>query len=216
MRPFSCLCSFSSRCDWPSCHKYEVCTFLIDGVKVWIAMSHLKKKAIPNYPPLSQGEGHIIKQSLISGESLNNLAGTGLILCHYIAHIHSEIVKNSHISMTDTKLPFCHQDCTACYYIDVQRWQWWYISGESCECAQLTPLCAGSVIISKHLWIITAPWLKPSLSIKSSFIPLISRTTIFHSDCLAWNFISVLFFPLDLSLFIVQLFKKQNSCDPHG
>lgn len=76
--------------------------------------------------------------------------------------------------------------------------------------------CTEYVIISKHLWIVIAPWLRLSLSITSSFIPLICRTTIFHSDCLAWIFISVLFFPPYPSLFIAHLFKKQSSCDPHG
>lgn len=54
--------------------------------------------------------------------------------------------------------------------------------------------CTEYVIISKHLWIGIAPWLRPSLSINSSFISLICRATIFHCDCLAWIFISVLFF----------------------
>lgn len=84
--------------------------------------------------------------------------------------------------------------------------------------------CTEYVIISKHLWIVIAPWLRLSLSIKSSFITLICRTTIFHSDCLAWIFISVLFFPPPThhcSLFISlkkkgKKRKKQSSCDPHG
>lgn len=70
--------------------------------------------------------------------------------------------------------------------------------------------CTEYVIISKHLWIVIAPWLRLSLSIKSSFITLICRTTIFHSDCLAWIFISVLFFPPYPSLLIVHLFKKKK------
>lgn len=73
--------------------------------------------------------------------------------------------------------------------------------------------CTEYVIISKHLWIVIAPWLRLSLSIKSSFITLICRTTIFHSDCLAWIFISVLFFPPPThhcSLFISLKKKKKE------
>lgn len=54
--------------------------------------------------------------------------------------------------------------------------------------------CTEYVIVSKHPWIVTAPWLRPSPPINSSFIPLICRTAVFHSDRLAWIFMSVLFF----------------------
>lgn len=59
--------------------------------------------------------------------------------------------------------------------------------------------CTEYVIISKHLWIVIAPWLRPPFPIKLSFIPLICRTTIFHSDCLAWIFISVILSPLPIT-----------------
>lgn len=74
--------------------------------------------------------------------------------------------------------------------------------------------CTEYIIISKHLWIVIASWLRFSLSIKPSFISLICRTTIFHSDCLAWIFISVLFFPPCIhhcSLFISLKKKKKKS-----
>lgn len=44
-----------------------------------------------------------------------------LFLCYYIIQTHSEIIKKWHqISISDTKLAFCHQHCTVCHFVDGQ------------------------------------------------------------------------------------------------